>query len=144
LKSFLVVLWRATIPILWLYSVLEAVRGGFQLGFVTYAPPPGQTYPYPWVGVILTIIATAIESIFLYLVLRPHRFAWSLPRVGIAFAVFFLLSILVFYTYATDLPGYFYVPGEFTLLLTFLLFILLVITATIVLVKHLTTRVQAR
>jgi H+/Cl- antiporter ClcA len=123
--------------------VVEAFRGGFQLGYVPPLPS-GQTYPYPWVGVILAIIATAIPSIFLFLVLRPHRFTWSLPRVGIAFTVFFLLSFLVLYTSVTDQPGYAYVPGDFVFLLTFLLFILLIITVTIVLVKHLRTSAHAR
>jgi H+/Cl- antiporter ClcA len=144
LKPFLKFLWRAIIPGLWLFSVIEAFRGGFHPGLVTYSPPPGQSYPYPWTGVILTIIVTAIESVLLYVILRPDRFAWSLPRVGIAFVVFFLLSILVFYTFATDQPGYAYVPSEYTLLVTILLFVLLIITAMIVLMKSLTTRMQAK
>jgi hypothetical protein len=140
-KSFSIFLWQATIPILWLVSVIAAFRGGFHLGYVP-PPPPGQTYPYPWLGVIMTSVITAIESIFLYLVLRPHKFAWSIYRVGIAFAVFFALSVLAVYTFATDQPGYAYVPGQFTLSLTALLFVLLIITAVIVFVKSLKSRAQ--
>lgn len=128
---------------LWIVSVLVAFRGGFQPGFVP-PPPPGVTSPYPLVGVILVSIVTGIESAFLYLVLRPLRFTWSLLRVGVAFAAFLVLSILVIYTFATDEPGYAYVPGSFTLVLTFLLFILLIITIIITLVNRLSTRGQTR
>jgi len=128
---------------LWIVSVLVAFRGGFQPGFVP-PPPPGETYPYPWVGVILASIVTGIECAFLYLVLRPYRFTWSLLRVGVAFAVFLALSILVIYTFATDQPGYAYVPGSFTLVLTFLLFILLIITIMITFVNRLSARAQTR
>jgi len=120
---------------------MAAFRGGFQPGFVPPLPP-GQTYPYPWLGVILTSAVTAIESIVLYLVLRPNRFAWSILRVGIAFAVYFGLSVLVVYTFATDLPGYAYVPGMFTLSLTVLLFVLLIITTAVVFVKFLKSRAE--
>ncbi len=141
MKSFFVFLWRATIPILWLVSVLAAFRGGFQLGYVP-PPPPGQTYPYPWLGVILTSVVTATESALLYLVLRPHRFVWSIRRVGISFAVFLTLSILGICTFVTDQPGYAYVPGQYTFLLTAFLFVLLIITAAVAFVKLLKSRAQ--
>jgi hypothetical protein len=136
-------LWQAAIPILWLGSVVSAFNGGFQLGYVP-PPPPGQTYPYPWIGVILTILVTAIESIFLYLIVRPRKFAWSFARAGSAFAVFFVLSLLAAYTMATDQPGYAYVPGEFTFLLTFLLSVLLVITVVVNATKYLMLRKQMK
>jgi hypothetical protein len=139
MKKIVIFLWRATIPTLWIFSVLFAFRGGFQFGLVP-PPPPGETYPYPWVGMILVSIITGIECAFLYLVLRPSRFTWSLLRVGVAFAVFLILSILVVYTFATDQPGYAYVPGSFTLVLTFLLFILLFITIIITFVNRLSAR----
>jgi len=129
-KNFLGFL-RVTIPILWLISVLAAFRGGFQFGYVPL-PPPGQTYPYPWLGVIFVIMVTAIESVFLYFILRPHRFTWSLPRVGIALVVFCCLSLVAMFTARTDQPGYMYVPGNFTFAVTFLLFILLIITIVVI------------
>ncbi|MFT3890201.1 MAG: hypothetical protein QM730_01090 [Anaerolineales bacterium] len=143
MKPFLVFLRQAIIPILWFGSVVSAFLGGFQPGYVP-PPPPGQTYPYPWVGVIFTIFITAIKSVFLYLILRPRKFAWSLVRAGSAFAVFFILSILSAYTMATDQPGYAYVPGEFTFLLTFLLSILLVTTVVVNLTKYLMIRTQMK
>jgi hypothetical protein len=142
MKKIFALLWQITIPILWLLSVLAIVCAGFQLGFVL-PPPVGQSYPYPLVGVILMSIVTAIESAFLYLILRPHKFDWSLRRVVIAFGIFLTLSIVVIYTTVTDLPGYVYIPGDFTLLLTFLLFILLIVTASMAVVKRLSKKVLA-
>ena len=144
MKHFFAFLWRAAIPMLWLLSVLAIIRGGFQPGLV-WRPPPGQTYTfhYPWLGVILTSVVTAMECAFLYLVLRPDRWVWSLPRVGVAFAIFFILSVLVAYTTATDQPGYAYIPGDLTLLLTLLLFILLIITVIVRLIHRLWAGKQA-
>jgi hypothetical protein len=144
-KKFFSFLWRATIPILWLLSVLAVIRGGFQPGLV-WLPPPGEIYSfsYPWVGVILTSVVTAIECAFLYFVLRPDRLIWSLPRVSLAFAIFFLLSILVAFTTVTDQPGYAYIPGDLILLLTLLLFMLLIITAIVRLVHHFSSTGQAK
>jgi hypothetical protein len=147
MKNFFAFLWRATIPILWLLSVLAIVRGGFDPGFVPYQVlPEGQSYPsplpvresppYPWAGVIVISIATAIECAVLYLILRPSKFAWSLKRVGVAFAVFLPLSIWLSRTINIDVAGDLFALGVFTLLLAFLLFILLIITAVVTVVKH--------
>jgi hypothetical protein len=137
MKIFFALLWRATIPILWLLSVLAIVRGGFDPGFV-WQPPPGQTYSfhYPWLGVTLISIVTAIECAFLYFVLRPDRLVWSLKRVGIAFAVFLPLSIWLSRTINIDVAGHVFTLGVFTLLLAFLLFILLIIIAVMTVAKH--------
>src|SRR5688572_26034698 len=110
MKKFFALLWRVTIPILWLLSVLAIIRGGFQLGFVRPLPI-GQSYPYPWLGVVIMSIVTALESALLYFILRPHNFSWSLLRVTVAFVIFLILSAIAIFTTVTDMPGYFYVPG---------------------------------
>jgi len=143
MKNFFAFLWRATIPILWLLSVLAIVRGGFDPGFVWPPPPVGQSYPYPWTRVIVISIVTAVECVVLYLILRPSHFARSLKRVGVAFAVFLPLSIWFSRTINADVAGDLSALGVFTLLSAFLLFILLIITTVVVVVKQFSKRVHA-
>ena len=144
MKQFFTFLRRAAIPMLWLLSVLAIVRGGFQPGLV-WQPSPGQTYSfhYQWLGVILMSAATAMECAFLYLVLRPVRWVWSLPRVGVAFALFLILSPVFIRTTTVDVAGSLFAFGAFNLLLTLLLFILLIITAVVTVVKQFSKRMQA-
>jgi hypothetical protein len=148
MKKFFAFLWRVTIPMLWLLSVLAIVRGGLNSGLAPYPIlSEGQSYPsplplrelppYPWATVIIMSIVTAIESAVLYLILRPSKFAWSLTRAGVAFAVFLPLSILGFRTTAVDVSGDLFAFGVFNLLLFFLLFILLIVTAVVTVVRHL-------
>ena len=142
MKNFFVLLWRYAIPLLWLLSVQAIIRGGFQPGF-GQLPPPGQSYPYPWAGVILTITVATFESAILYFVLRPDKFVLALPRFGAAFGIFFVLSIGAYYILlTTDLPRYVYVLSEFTMLVTLLIFLLLIIFVPISLVKHLWKKAQ--
>lgn len=137
MKNFFVLIWRYAIPLFWLLSVQAIVRGGFQPGF-GQLPPPGQSYPYPLVGVILTITVNAFESAILYFVLRPDKFVLAPSRVGVAFGSFFVLSISAYYILlTTDLPRYLYILSEFTMLLTLMLFLLLIIVVPISLVKRL-------
>ncbi len=133
MKSSFVFLWRS---VLWLLSVYGTIKGGFHPGFVI-PPFPDYKYPYPFAGVILVCMITAAETVFLDFLIRPKKFGWSLSRLGITFAIFFVLAVFsVFWLGISDLPEYLYAPSEHTLVLTFLLFILLVITAIIVIVKH--------
>ena len=142
MKKFLTFLWRATIPILWPLSVLAIVRGGFNPGFVWPPLPVGQSYPYPWASVIVMSIVTAVECAFFYLILRPDRLFWSLPRAGIAFAVSLPLFILGLRTTPVDVAGNLFAFGIFNLLLVFLLFILLIITAMVTVVKYILKRMH--
>lgn len=136
-------LWQTAILILWLLSVLAIINGGFDHGMIPlstipHSPPPLSSYIYPWAGVIIYSIVTAIESALLYLILRPHKFVWSLPRITIAFVVFLILSVAL--QMGEDGPGYMDIPGDFALHLAFLLFILLIIAISMVVVKHLSKR----
>lgn len=144
MKHFFAFLWRAAIPMLWLLSVLAIVRGGFQPGLV-WQPPPGQTYSfhYPWLGVTLMSVMTAMECAFLYFVLRPDRWIWSLPRVGVAFALFLILSPVFLRTTTVDVAGDLFAFGAFNLLLMLLLFILLIITVVVTVVKQLSKGMHA-
>ena len=135
MKNIFIHLWRCTVAILWLLSLLATVDAGFKPGFMT---PPSAEASYPWVGVILMSIVITIECAILYLLLRPQKYAWSPSRLGIAFGVFFVFSIGAVITLLTfDLPTYFYIPSEFTILVALLLLLLLIITVAISLVKRL-------
>ena len=89
-------------------------------------------------------IVTALESALLYFILRPNNFSWSLLRVTVAFVILLILSAIVIFTAVTDMPGYFYVPGGFTIFLTFLLFILFIITVGINTVEYFSKRTHAK
>ncbi len=140
MKPVFTFLWCIAILILWLLSVWAAFNGGFQPGLIT--PLPND--PYPWKDVVFVSIETAIESAFLCIFLLPNRFSWSISRVGIAFGIFFVLSIGISSTVPTDLPGYAYVLGNFTLLLMRLLFFAFIITIIVVLSKYVWKKVHAK
>ena len=89
-------------------------------------------------------IVITIECAILYLLLRPQKYAWLPSRLGIAFGVLFVFSIGAVITLLTfDLPAYIYVPSEFTILVTLLLFLLLIITVAISLVKRISKGTSA-
>lgn len=129
MKNFFILLWRCIVALFWFLSLLAIIQASFKPGFMSF---PSAEPSYPWFGVILISSVVTIECILLYLMLRPEKYAWSPLRVGIAFAVFCGFSIGAAITLLTvDLPAYVYVPSEFTILVTFFLLVLLIITAAI-------------
>ena len=141
MKNFFILLWRCTIAVLWLLSLLAIIEAGFKPGFMTR---PSAEPSYPWLGVILMSIVITIECALLYIMLRPEKYVWSPSRLGSAFGVFFVFSIGALNTLLTfDLPAYLYVPSEFTILVTLLLLLLLIITAAISLGKRISKRTSA-
>jgi len=148
MKSFFVFLWRYIIPILWLIFMLAEIRGGVRSDprSQILVLPPGETIPhpwtpYPWEEIIFIGVVTGIESAFLYLVLSPNGFSF-LHRVSFAFAIFYALSILVNNPVIADAPVS--APSVFTLLSTWLLFLLLIITVTVVFLKYIIKKVAGR
>ena len=136
MKKILFFLWQFSIPILWLTSVLSTIYEGFRSG---YSQQLSIENSYPWTGVIFTIFELTLLCVFLYLILRPDRFTWSLYRIGSAFAVAFALSWIVVWATPTDQPRYVYVLGSFSFILSLLIFILLIITIIKSLTKYLST-----
>ena len=141
MKNFLILLWRCTVAILWVLSLLVVIRAGFAPTFMAL---PSAEPSYLWVEVILMSIVITIECALLYLMLRPQKYAWSPSRLGIAFGVFLIFSIGAVNTLLTfDLPEPIYVPSMFTILVTLLLLLSWIITIVISLVKWISKRTSA-
>jgi hypothetical protein len=139
-RGFLAWLWRAAIPLVWLLSVAAALRGGFQRGLEP-RELIGRPAPYPWLGVSIVSLVTAVELGIIYLILRPPTFRWSVNRAAIALGVSVLLSGLHIATTVTDVPGFVYVPAAFSLLTTALLLLLFLVTLTVSLISRRTRSV---
>jgi hypothetical protein len=135
MKNFSTLLWQFAIVTLWLLSIVMIIRASLMSGFSR--PTPSVELSYPWFGVIFTSAVTAIECVFLYLILRPQKYTWSPLRLGIAFGIFLVLSVPANYIFFIfDLPPLAYVPSEFTVLVTTLLLLLLVISVLFWLYKY--------
>ena len=138
MKNSFILLWRCTVAIFWVLSLLAIIRAGFAPVFMAL---PSAEPSYLWVEVTLMSIVITIECALLYLMLRPQKYAWSPIRLGIAFGVFFVFSIAAVNTLLTfDLPQPIYVPSVFTILVTLLLLLSLIITVVISLVKWISKR----
>jgi hypothetical protein len=101
----------ALLPSWWLLFAVLTFRAGKEPGFVMH---PEQT-PYPWRAVVLVCLLLAVEVVGLHWIVRPDsERPWR--RLGLATALFGALSLVSLLTLVTDMPGYYYVPGNFHIL----------------------------
>jgi hypothetical protein len=102
--------WRRYgLVVYWLVFALYAADAARYSGFVVHR----QMAAYPWVGLVGTWVNLALEVALLRWLLRPLTFARSWGRLAAALGVYAVLGVLSAVTFATDMPGYFYVPGQF-------------------------------
>lgn len=99
----------------WLAFAILTIRQAKHPGLVLHGDLP----PFPWRGIAATWIVLAIETLILYVVLRPLSFQAPWKRVGKGFLYATGLVVFTVFTTVTDMPGYYYVPGIFAVV-TFL------------------------
>jgi hypothetical protein len=123
------VLRLAVVPAVWLAFIPLVIDAGRDPGFVL----PEDIGPYPLWHVVGVILLLAVESWFLFVMLRPSTYRlteWRRPLkvLGLVFIAFFFEPMV------TDMPGYVYVNTGF-------LFTWFVILAALVVVGILASRV---
>ena len=96
------------IPAVCVAFIPYAIAAGRNPGFV----PPDYSGPYPVGPVLAVIILLAVESAFLYAMLRPASYKMGerrrpLKALGVVFVAFFFEPMV------TDMPGYVYVNTAF-------------------------------
>ena len=118
--------WRRYgLAVYWLLFALYTSDAARYSGYVAHR----QTASYPWTGLVATWVELAFEVALLRWILRPRTFDRSWGRLAAALAVYAVLAELSAGTFVTDLPGYYYVPGQFHMLTFVGLFILMLVTA---------------
>jgi hypothetical protein len=118
--------WRRYgLAVYWLAFALYAGDAARYSGFVVHRP----VAEYPWVGLVGTWVNLALEVALLRWLLRPLTFARSWGRLAAALGVYAVLGVLSAVTFATDLPGYCYVPGQFHMVTFVGLFVFTLATA---------------
>ena len=95
----------------WLIFAVLTLRAGRYPGLVR----DPATAPYPWRGVMITLVLLAVETGILYGILRPRTFNKAWGRFAIAATYLFALVALGFATTFTDMPGYYYMPAIFAI-----------------------------
>lgn len=126
------------IAALWLLGVAGAVASGWSHGFVP--PKLRATLPYEWRGVLFACAVMGVEALALYGLLFRLRRWGRLRRTLAALALFLALATYGVLTVVTDMPGWYYVNGVWTL---FMLLVLAVSFATQLLAR-LALRLRAR
>lgn len=117
-KKYSLFIQQAAIPLLWLISTIITIVLGFDKRSCGWYES-GTGYSYPLEGVVRVCGITAIESIILYLILRPRQFAWSIPKLGIALFCFIVFSVIGFGLLSgTCRPNYMGVPFLFAFPIT--------------------------
>lgn len=118
--------WRRYgLAVYWLLFALYTSEAARYSGYVTHR----QTAPYPWAGLVATWVKLALEVAFLRWILRPRTFDRSWGRLAAALGVYAVLAVLSAGTFVNDLPGYYYVPGQFHMLTFVGLFVFTLVTA---------------
>jgi len=84
---------------------------------------------YPWVGLVGTWVNLALEVALLRSLLGPLTFAQSWGRLAAALGVYAVLGVLSAVTFRPDMPGYYYVPGQFHMVTFVGLFVFTLATA---------------
>ena len=102
-QYWLVLVWLVFGPI-----TADAARNP---GFV----PNPEAISYPWEAALFTWARLGVECAAFILILRSGR------RLRLAFALAAILFVLSLVFWVTDMPGYYYVPGQFHLALVILL-----------------------
>ena len=104
-----------------LFAVLAAYLGQFP-GHVRHP----ETVPYPWLAVILVCLLLAILLGAFYFLLLPPLFRFSWWRLPASLALGAALLAASFYTFVTDMPGYYYVLHYFSFFTALLLLVVLI------------------
>ena len=73
-----------------------------------------EEWRYPWSAVVVVWVLLAILVGVLHLILRPANFHRSWGRLLGALAYSAVLLVLGFFSVVTDMPGYYYVPAQFS------------------------------
>jgi hypothetical protein len=81
--------------------------------------------PYPWRAVVFVCLLLSAEVAVLHWIVRSGA-EQSWRRLGRAAALFAALGLFSLLTFATDMPGYYYVPQNFHIL-TFLVLVTVII-----------------
>lgn len=111
----------------WLLFAVRTLDWARNPGFV--ADPANA--PYPWAGVVATwdLLALEVSLVGWFLGPRPiHRPRRG--RLGAALVLYAGLTAFSVVTFATDMAGYYYVPGQFHLVTLVGLLILALVRAT--------------
>jgi hypothetical protein len=109
----------------WLVFAGVSIRSAQSPGYVRHP----ELVAYPWRGLVLMLALLALLVATFYLVLLPPRFRTSYWRLPLALALGAALLTGSILTFATDLPGLYYVPLLFSFLT---MLVLLVISASTV------------
>ena len=118
--------WRRYgLGVYWLLFALHAADAARYSGFLEHRP----TASYPWGGLAETWVKLAFEVALLQWILRPRTFQRSWGRVTAALGVYAVLGVLSAETFTIDMPGYYYVPGQFHMATFVGLFVFALVTA---------------
>ena len=124
--------YRVGFVLYWLLFAALAVVGGASHGLVSpWLTRHPELIPYPWKGVIGTSFILAILVAAFYWILRPPAFRTARWRLALALAVAAGLVVASVLTSVTDMPGYYYVPQEFSMVT----FLVLIITTAVTLTR---------
>ena len=78
-------------------------------GFLAHRP----VATYPWAGLVGTWANLALELALLRSLLSPLTCPQSWGRLAAALGVYAILGVASAVTFTPDMPGYYYVPGQF-------------------------------
>ena len=101
---------RYCLLIYWLLFAAFAVHQARYPGLMQH--PEEWRYPWGAVGAVWALLAVLVG--ILYLILRPVTFHRSWGRLTGALAYSAVLLVLGLLSVVTDMPGYYYVPAQFS------------------------------
>jgi hypothetical protein len=105
---------RYGLIIYWLCFAILTLRAAKYPGLVYHR----ESVPYPWIGVVTTWIILGAMTSVLYWISRTRKFRYVWQRLAVALVFALILLLFTFLTFVTDMPGYYYVPGQFALATT--------------------------
>ncbi len=129
----------ATIAVLWAVGVGFAMWSGNSHGLIDRRIDRASV-PYEWRGVLFVSVLITIESMALYWMSCRMRVRSDLIRTLGALALFLALATCSVLTTVTDMPGWCYVNGPWTLIVSLMLFVRLMAQVT----RALVARARAR
>jgi hypothetical protein len=122
----------------WLLGVAGAISSGWSHGYVDRRI--ATSLPYEWGGVLFECAAMGVEALALYGLLFRFRRWGRLRRTLAAVGLFLTLAVFQVLTTVTDMPGWFYVNGAWTLFMLLVLAVSFVTQALARLALHLRAR----